>query len=98
MHGISDHPVAGDFLGIGQLRAAAAFLVRRDAACDDQANAAPCALGEVFGLAKMTVSLFFEPGMHRPHDRPVLDRDIADLERGEKQRVFRMCVAHRRLL
>ena len=43
-------------------------------------------LGIVKGMA-VTLRRFFEPGMHRAHQRTIFQRSEAEVERGEQVRV-----------
>ena len=61
--------------------------VRREAAGDDQPDAAPRALGEVGGEAREGRPAVLEPGVHRAHQDPVRERREAEVEGRQEVRV-----------
>ena len=89
VHGLRDQPVGFGLLRRGQLAADAAFVVGRDAAGDDHADAAARPLGKVFGHAREAVRCFFQPGVHRAHQDAVLQLREAQVQRPEDMRVAR---------
>ncbi|KOS76514.1 hypothetical protein DM46_2853 [Burkholderia mallei] len=60
--------------------------VRREAARDDQADAAARALGEIVGEARQRLAAVLETRVHRAHQHAVAQRREAEIERGEQVR------------
>ena len=64
-----------------------AAAVRRNAAGDDQAGAAPGALAEVGRQLRVVVEAVFQPGVHRAHDHAVAQGGEAEVERRQQVRI-----------
>ena len=57
------------------------FFIRGDAAGDDHADIIGCPLREIGSHALKSTLDFLEAGVHRTHDRTVLDGGEAEIER-----------------
>ena len=64
----------------------AAFAVRGHAAGDHQPDPAPRPRGVEFGDA-VPVAGLLQPGVHRPHQHPVFQGDMAQIKRGKQMRI-----------
>jgi hypothetical protein len=84
VNGICDDPMPGHFLGDCKFCAQATFLIRGNAAGNDQADPTACPFGEELSHTDVTILLFLKTGVHRSHDCTVLDRRVSDLKRGEE--------------
>jgi hypothetical protein len=91
---VGDHPVRGSLLGGLQLGPDAALAVGREAAGDDHAHAAAGAFGEEGGHPLEAVLGFFQAGVHRAHQDPVLQCREAQVERGEEVRIAGVRCVH----
>jgi hypothetical protein len=90
VHCIGDDAVLGNLPRKRQLQRArleAAAEVRGDSARDHQADAATRPRRVERGQLLETLCRFFEPGMHRAHQRAILQRGETEIERGEKMRI-----------
>ena len=80
MDGLRDPAMLGGFGRRRQLAAHAPLCVGGDAAGDDHADAAACALGEERCHSLETVIGFLEAGMHRAHQNTVFQPGEAEVE------------------
>jgi hypothetical protein len=97
MNGICNDPMPGDFLGVCKFCAQATFLVRGNAACNDQADPTACPFCEELSHTDVTILLFLKTGMHRSHDCTVLDRRFSDLKRRKEVGILGCRNGHRDL-
>ena len=72
-----------------------AFDARRDAAGDDQADAAARAFGEKRGELVEIARVIFEAGVHRSHQHAIRQRREAEIERREQMRILRRATQRR---
>ena len=61
--------------------------IRRDAAGDDQCNAAARAFRVESGKLRVPIGRFLEPGVHRPHQDAVRKRCEAEVEGRQQMRI-----------
>ena len=87
----------GDFLGVCEFRAQSTFFVRGNSACNDQADPTACPFCEKLSHADVTILLFLKTGMHRSHDRTVLDCRFSDLKRRKQVGILGCRNGHRDL-
>ena len=90
VHGVRHDAVLGDLPGKRELRGAgleAAGQVRRDAARDDQADAAARTRRVERGELAEAVGLLLEARVHRAHQHAVAQRREAEVQRGKQRRV-----------
>ncbi len=73
-----------------RLGVATAGKIRRKTAGDDQGDATAGALGIERSHTLETIFLFFQPGVHRPHQGAIAQRREAEIERGEKVWIRRL--------
>ena len=90
MDGVGNLPMSGDLPREGELRGAwmdAAGKVGREAAGNDQPDAATGALGVKSRQSRKAIGRLFQPGMHRAHQHPVFQRGKTEVERSKEVRV-----------